>query len=113
MNQITPEVLEKVAKLLGWEELKDLNLPSSEEYPNGAVVFRHWQSWQNCGLLGVNSIEYSDGDLLLAILNKWAEMGKAGYLYALTVEAGVAAARKRPPQFLEAVLLSFNQVDFI
>ena len=52
------------------EEIEDLNRQNGN-----AVHFRRWKVWMDGGLIGVNETYWSDGELLLAVLNRAAQMG--------------------------------------
>lgn len=74
MSEVTAEVLEKVAERLGWQELSKRRERDSiyetwsvaKDTTAGLAIGERLTCGQRIG---------SDGDLLLAILNKAAEMG--------------------------------------
>lgn len=105
MTTITPETLAKVAKLLGHEEIYSTNNATQTSH-------RHWVVAMDAGPLGVNDTYWSDGDLLLAILNKAAEI-EQGFTVANAVanEQHFAQVQKRTPDFLSAVILAFAQLE--
>lgn len=71
------EVLAEVARRMGWSELLDTDLPPSAELPNGGKTFLHWKVWQSFGSIGVEDIDYSDGELMLQVLQRAKEHGIA------------------------------------
>jgi hypothetical protein len=67
---ITPEVLQQVAERLGWESIED----QSGMYGPNIPVHRRWRACER----EWHHESHSDGDLLLAILKRTAELG--GYI---------------------------------
>ncbi len=96
---ITPEVLQQVAERLGWDALTQ-----GPTDPMGRVIFGKVDRYQLDPM--------TDGDLLLAILNRAAEMPDDDGENLMAVMHGLlTAAEEQPrPEFLEAAILAFIQL---
>lgn len=73
---LTTEQMAAIAERLGWMSLKDTDLPPSESMPHGTKSRYHWVSEQDFGIVGVEDITYSDGELLSFMLDKAADIGR-------------------------------------
>jgi hypothetical protein len=108
MKITAPQLAMLASRLNAIEEIEDLN----RQKDNG-VQFRRWKVWMDGGPVGVNETYWSDGELLLEILNRAAQMGYTwrstfcGYYHRMFFMINGVGQASNGETALEAAALAF------